>query len=82
MSTRADWGLFRPDGSRLEPLAVGDAWHKWDCPSRPWAHPAPEPHPFTGEMEPREPYPAQCPFKSVAVKRDECTRCGVVFIYP
>lgn len=82
MSTRTDWGLFRPDGSRLEPVAVGDAWHKWKCPDRPWSYPEPEPHPITGEPMDQEPHQPPCPFKSVAVKRDKCQRCSMEFIYP
>lgn len=82
MSTRTDWGLFKQDGSRLEPVAVGDAWHEWECPSKPWVQPESEQHDWTGEWHTPEPYRGSCPWRSTGDKREECTKCGMVFIYP
>ena len=82
MSTRTDWGLFRQDGSRLVPVAVGDEHWKWVCPKRTWQRPAPDLHPITGELIEQDLYLPQCPFISAGDKRDKCFRCEVVFIYP
>lgn len=83
MSARTDWGFFRQDGSRLEPVAVGDPHAQWVCPNRKWVHDATDVHPFTGEAVPVEPYlEPKCPMPSVGVRRDACARCAIVFIYP
>lgn len=83
MSTRTDWGYFRQDGSRLEPVAVGDAWARWVCPNREWVHGATEVHPFTGEATAVEPYlEPKCPMRPVGIQREACTRCDIVFLYP
>lgn len=82
MSTRTDWGFFRRDGSRLEPVAVGDTWHDWMCPNRRWQRGETYEHPYTGEQCESDPHLPKCPMRSVDPKHDECTRCAVVFIYP
>jgi len=83
MSVRTDWGYFRKDGSRLEPVAVGDAHARWVCPNRKWVHGDTDVHPFTGETMAVEPYlEPNCDMPSVGAKRDACTRCDIVFIYP
>lgn len=82
MSTRTDWGYFRRDGSRLEPVAVGDAWHKWECPNRQWRRNMVE-NWETGEVEWDGTYEAvACRTKADHAKQDSCTRCEVIFIYP
>ena len=82
MSTRTDWGYFKRDGSRLEPVAVGDAWHAWECPNRKWLRGEKYIHPYSGEECEDEPHLDTCPMRSAEPKREECARCAVVFIYP
>ena len=83
MSTRTDWGYLRRDGSRLEPVAVGDAWHDWVCPNRKWVYGETYIHPYSGEECETEPYlESACRMKSAGPKREECPRCDVIFIYP
>lgn len=82
MSTRSDWGYFRRDGSRLEPVAVGDAHHKWECPNKEWRRNEVE-DTWAGTTEWDGTYYAvNCPMKTDHAKQDSCTRCNVVFIYP
>lgn len=82
MSTRTDWGYFRRDGSRLEPVAVGDEWHKWECQNKTWRKSMVE-NWETGETEWDGTYYAEnCPMKTDHCKQDSCTRCDVIFIYP
>lgn len=82
MSTRTDWGYFRRDGSRLEPVAVGDAHHKWECPNKTWRKNMVEDY-WTGETEWDGTYYAEnCPMKTDHAKQESCTRCDVIFIYP
>lgn len=79
MSTRIDWGWFDANG---KPIAVGDAWHKWECPRAVWTM-REEFNPYTGETESDGTYERQpCPTRSVDAKRDVCTRCNNVFVYP
>lgn len=82
MSTRTDWGYFRRDGSRLEPVAVGDAWHAWQCPNKQWRRNMVEDY-ETGEIVWDGTYEAvPCPMKTDHAKQDSCTRCEIIFIYP
>lgn len=82
MSTRTDWGYFRRDGSRLEPVAVGDTHNKWECPNKTWRRNENENY-ITGEMEWDGTYYAEnCPMKTDHCKQESCTRCDVIFIYP
>ena len=79
MSTRTDWGYFDKDG---KPLAVGDEHHHWKCPNQEWVYDEYFEHPYTGELERIDPYPKNCPMKSIGVKLEKCTKCGVEFRYP
>lgn len=79
MSTRTDWGYFDKDGT---PLAVGDTHAKWECPQQEWRHGDMAIHPYTGEAEAVDPYPINCPMKSVSAKLERCTKCGTEFRYP
>lgn len=83
MSNRTDWGIFRQDGSRIEPVAAGnDAYHAWRCPDIEWVHGDTEVHPITGEDMPVEPYARTCPWRAQGAGRDVCARCGLILIYP
>jgi hypothetical protein len=80
MSTRTDWGWFKADGT---PIAVGDTWHKWECPKYKWV-PDGYAHYITGEWiesEPRKMF--ECKMTTtINAKREECKLCGNVFVYP
>ena len=78
MSTRTDWGIFTPDG---KPVAVGDLWHKWSCPQQRFVEVFDEDY-MTGEQVYAGLQPVNCPWKSVAVKLEECEKCKMKFIYP
>lgn len=78
MSARTDWGLFAKDGT---PVAVGDAWHRWCCPSQRY-EPAGYEHPYTGEWIDEGYTPVKCPFRYVGPKLERCETCGMEFRYP
>lgn len=72
------WGWFDPQG---KPIATGDDWHRWECPRREWV-PVGYEHYITGEWIDEGFAPQNCPTKIDGPKRECCTRCGNVFIYP
>ena len=78
MSTRTDWGYFDKAGA---PVAVGDEHAKWQCPLAPWECQSFE-HPIDGSWVEQPAMRATCPFKSVGVKLDRCTKCAMEFRYP
>lgn len=78
MTTQKRWGLFAADG---QPIAPGDDHHKWKCQQQQY-EPTGYVHTITCEWVDTGMDAVPCPFKATSVKTDECTKCGVVFIYP
>lgn len=71
-----NWGWFDPN---MNPLATGDMWHHLKCEKIEWCRQSTEN--FDGELE-EQIVEIPCPVKFTSAKRDECTRCGRIFIYP
>ena len=71
-----NWGWF---DSNMEPLATGDNWHKLECATQHyhWVNVTD----FDGVVS-QEQHEIPCPIKSAGVKRDVCSRCNRIFVYP
>ena len=78
MSEHKSWGYFKADGS---PVATGDSWHNYKCAQQQY-EPKGYECTWTGEWVDEGVVPVPCPFEYTSVKRDTCSRCGLVFVYP
>lgn len=70
------WGWF---DSNMEPLATGDNWHKLKCPQQ--SYRLVDSEDYDGNVT-QERYELPCPIKSVGAKREVCSRCDRIFVYP
>ena len=71
-----EWGWFDRD---MKPLATGDMWHHLECPNPVYStHMAED---YSGEFS-EEIRVERCPTKFISAKREDCSRCGRIFIYP
>lgn len=72
-----NWGWFN---SEMQPLATGDNWHNLPCPDPKYIYvESTDYYEGTTTQELQE---EKCPIKSVSAKKDICTRCSNIFIYP
>ena len=73
-----NWGWFSSD---MQPLATGDNWHKLPCPKPQHSYVEVVLDYYEGTYT-QELQEEKCPIKSVSPKKDICSRCGNIFIYP
>jgi len=73
-----NWGWFSSD---MQPLATGDNWHKLPCPKPQYRYMEVDLCYYEGTTT-QELQEEKCPINSVSPKKDICSRCGNIFIYP
>jgi len=71
-----NWGWF---DSEMQPLATGDNWYKLPCPQEHYEYVTCTDYEGNISLELQK---EKCPIKVVHSKKDICTRCGNIFIYP
>ena len=73
-----NWGWFSSD---MQPLATGDNWHKLACPKPQYSY-VEVVLDYYEKTYTQELQEEKCPIKSALPKKDICSRCGNIFIYP